>query len=212
MSKINLDKYFVEFDEKFKDLQEINAEWYLSNLNVNAFCSKAKAKDSKNNFSEEYIRARFTYALIHSGLYDKEYICIEFGRDWLVLNGTKLDFKIKEIQKIEEVYKRFNNQNLTHNMILENLTFGFWVGLFHSYYNRQIWGKKDCNMMSRIFPHLTEKQRSFKKISKDIDTIRKFRNKIFHFADILSENLDEMEALLTKYTKGVYNGKEFIIW
>jgi hypothetical protein len=55
MNKVNLDKYFVEFNEKFKDLQEINAQWHESNLNLKAFiCSKAKIRDSKNNFSEEY--------------------------------------------------------------------------------------------------------------------------------------------------------------
>jgi len=37
MNKVNLDKYFVEFNEKFKDLQEINAQWHESNLNLKAF-------------------------------------------------------------------------------------------------------------------------------------------------------------------------------
>ena len=79
MNKINLDKYFAEFDARFKDLQEINFQWYEENLNIKAFCSKAKTKDSKGGLSEEYIRARFVYALVCSGMYDKEYICVEFG-------------------------------------------------------------------------------------------------------------------------------------
>jgi type I restriction enzyme M protein len=115
MSKINLDKYFFEFDEKFKDLQEINAEWYESNLNIKAFCSKAKTKDSKNDFSEEYIRARFTYALVHSGIYDKEYICIEFGfpkgNGGKSLNPDIVVFKNKDWLKDYEEAKA--NKNFT---------------------------------------------------------------------------------------------------
>lgn len=162
------------------------------------------------DISESFYRKLYIFETFLRNRIDVEFTKT-FGKNWLVLNQTKFQFQERGIEKIKEVHKRFKNKSLTPTIILENLTFGFWVGLFHSYYNRQIWGKKDCNMMSRIFPHLTEKQRAFKTVSKDIDKIRRFRNKIFHFADILSENLDEMDVLLTKYTKGVYNGKEFII-
>ena len=180
--------------QKYKSL---NQEWlYLCEKNI--------------DISESFYRKLYIFETFLRNRIDIEFTKT-FGKNWLVLNQTKFQFQERGVDKIKEVHTRFKNTDLTHNMILENLTFGFWVGLFHGYYNRQIWGKKDCNMMARIFPHLTEKQRAFKKISKDIDTIRKLRNKIFHFADILSENLDEMETLLTKYTKGVYNGKEFLI-
>ncbi|MCT8249147.1 N-6 DNA methylase [Proteus vulgaris] len=75
----NLKKYLSEFDEKFKDLEEINQEFYKDIVGVVAYNSKAKAKDVKGAYSEEYIRARFVYALVNSGLYPKEYICVEFG-------------------------------------------------------------------------------------------------------------------------------------
>ena len=41
-------------------------------------CLKAKAKDSSGNYSEEYIRTRFVYSLVKSGLFPKEVLCIEF--------------------------------------------------------------------------------------------------------------------------------------
>jgi type I restriction enzyme M protein len=72
-------KFQEEFDLKFKDLEEINSDWYSSHLKITAYCSTAKAKDTKGGFSEEYIRARFVWSLIHSGMYHKEYICVEFG-------------------------------------------------------------------------------------------------------------------------------------
>ena len=66
-------------------------------------------------------------------------------------------------------------------------------------------------MIEHIFPYIHATERGLDVIQKDIDTIRKLRNKIFHFADILSEDLDKMEGLIHKHTKGVYNGKEFLI-
>lgn len=75
---MNLKQYYDEFDIKFKDLKEINKKFY-TDMGIVAFNSKAKTKDSQKNFSEEYIRARFIYSLVHSGLYPKEYICVEFG-------------------------------------------------------------------------------------------------------------------------------------
>lgn len=75
---MNLKKYYNEFDEKFKDLEEIDKKFY-EDMGVIAYNSKVKTKDVQGAYSEEYIRARFVYSLVYSGLYPKEYICVEFG-------------------------------------------------------------------------------------------------------------------------------------
>jgi type I restriction enzyme M protein len=75
---MNLKQYYDEFDMKYGTLEEIDKSFY-KNLGVVSFISKAKTKDINGELSEEYIRARFVYSLIHSGLYPKEYICVEFG-------------------------------------------------------------------------------------------------------------------------------------
>ncbi len=75
----NLKQYFEEFDNKFSTLEEIDRNFYEKEIGVIAFNSKATTKDKQNSFSEEYIRARFVYSLVYSGMYSKEYICIEFG-------------------------------------------------------------------------------------------------------------------------------------
>ncbi len=75
---MNLKQYYDKFDTKFKDLKEIDKKFY-EDMGIIAFNSKAKTIDASGNYSEEYIRARFVYAIVYSGLYPKEYICIEFG-------------------------------------------------------------------------------------------------------------------------------------
>ena len=79
MSKPKLQDYFNKFDSKFSSLNLIDKKWYKDELGIISFCSKANTKDTKGNFSEEYIRARFVWSLINSGMYNKEYICVEFG-------------------------------------------------------------------------------------------------------------------------------------
>ncbi len=79
MSNPKLQDYFNKFDSKFSSLNLIDKNWYKDELGIISFCSKANTKDTKGNFSEEYIRARFVWSLINSGMYNKEYICVEFG-------------------------------------------------------------------------------------------------------------------------------------
>lgn len=74
-----LQDYMNQFDEIYKDLEIIDSNWYENEIGAFANCSKTTKKDKKNNFSEEYIRARFVWSLVNSGKYNKEYICVEFG-------------------------------------------------------------------------------------------------------------------------------------
>lgn len=71
-------EYFAQFDEKYKDLAYIDNNFYKDEIWVTSYISKAPTRDTKWNFSEEYIRARFVYALVFSWKYQKEYICVEF--------------------------------------------------------------------------------------------------------------------------------------
>lgn len=72
-------KYFEQFEKKFSKLEKIDCNFYEKEVGVKSFCSSAKSKDLKGNWSEEWIRARFIWSLINSGKYQKEYICVEFG-------------------------------------------------------------------------------------------------------------------------------------
>jgi len=75
-----LKKYFLEFEKKYKNIEKIDSNWYKNEIGVVAFNSSAKIKDSKGNYSEEWYRARFVWSLVFSGMYNKEYICIEFSQ------------------------------------------------------------------------------------------------------------------------------------
>lgn len=70
---------FNEFQTKYKadSLLIITPEWYKNELGVTSYNKSAPALNKEGKFSEEYVRARFVYSLIHSSKFDRENICVE---------------------------------------------------------------------------------------------------------------------------------------
>ena len=99
--------YLEEFDIKYIDIEKFNNAFYEKEIWVKSFISKANAKDSKWWYSEEYIRARFIYAMVNSWKYSKEYICVEFGYPkWNTKTPLKPDVAIfKDKNWLEEFEK-----------------------------------------------------------------------------------------------------------
>lgn len=115
-------KYFEQFDTKYSVLGEIDSFFYEKELGVKAFCNTAKTKDTQGNLSEEYIRARFVFAMIQSGAYQKEYICVEFGfpkgNGGKSLNPDIAVFKTKEwISLWDEAKKTKNFSKVRQNIL-----------------------------------------------------------------------------------------------
>jgi len=119
----NLQSYLGKFDTQFSDLEFIDKKWYQEQVGVVAFNSKASVKDSKGNFSEEYIRARFVWSLVNSGMYNKEYICVEFGfpkgNTKTRLKPDIVVFKNKDwLKDYEEAEKRKNFSKIRKNLLV----------------------------------------------------------------------------------------------
>lgn len=112
MSKIFKD-YLTDFDIKFKDLDFIDKSFHEKELGVVSFASKANCKDTNGNFSEEYIRTRFVYALVNSGFFPKEILCIEFnipkGNNGKALKPDVVAFKNTDWLKVYEDAKANKN-------------------------------------------------------------------------------------------------------
>ena len=109
---MNIKKYMDKFDDDFSMLNEIDSKWYEENIGVFANCSKSQTRDKQGNFSEEYIRARMVWALVNSGMYNKEYICVEFefpkGNKAKSINPDIIVFKNKDWK---ELWKEAKSKN-----------------------------------------------------------------------------------------------------
>ncbi|MCK4649760.1 N-6 DNA methylase [Candidatus Pacearchaeota archaeon] len=122
MSDEKFQDYFRKFESKYSKLDLIDKDWYEKELNISAFCSKAKTKDAKGNFSEEWFRARMTWSMVNSGTYNKEYICVEFsqpkGNTKTPLRADIVVFKEKEWLKTYEKAKQNKDFREMNKMML----------------------------------------------------------------------------------------------
>lgn len=100
------------------------------------------------------------------------------GVTWLT-NGQLLQPEQKQVQ---DVIDRLINEGkgTTPADITAALNFGFWTSLFRKDYEQKL-----RPILPRIFPYVTPtSDRTRKNISDRLNTIRKFRNRIFHFEPI----------------------------
>ncbi len=119
----NILNYFEAFEKKFEILQFIDSKWYEDELGVKSFCSKASTKDKSGKHSEEYIRARLVWSLINSGMFQKEYMCVEFpipkGNGGKSINPDVVIFKNKDWHKdFEYASKNKDFKSIRQNMLV----------------------------------------------------------------------------------------------
>lgn len=165
-----LKDYFNKFDSKFKNLEKIDREWYEAELGVTSFSSTAKVKDTTGEFSEEYIRARFVWGLINSGMYQKEYVCIEFsipkGNKAKSLNPDIVVFKNKDWL---DDYKKAK-ENKDFSIIRKNV-----LVIFESKKNNVTVGSAIENQLRSAMELNTSKDRIFGVYFDNMDDILIFK-------------------------------------
>jgi len=72
-------------------------------------------------------------------------------------------------------------KDFTIGKVVANLNFGFWTNLCVKKYNSKIWNKPKC--FYGVFVNYPHKQ-SIKYIAKKLYSIRRFRNRVFHYEKI----------------------------
>lgn len=99
----------------------------------------------------------------HTWLDDNEYKTL-----LKAYNDTKDECKLK-------------SKDFTIGKVVANLNFGFWTNLCVKQYNAKIWNKPKC--FYGVFPNYPYKL-SINVIAKKLYTIRRFRNRVFHYEKI----------------------------
>lgn len=101
----------------------------------------------------------------------------KFGReDWYkIIPSTRglngLNYYITEAQR--HISNR--GEIVTAPKIIAELTFGFWVSLVNSQYEKILW-----HDLRRAFPFMSKSLRQRKNISAPLNNFRIFRNRVFH--------------------------------
>lgn len=108
----------------------------------------------------------------------------KFGEDWLIREADFLHTsQIAQIRKAKaQITAR--NETLHKDKLLAELNLGFWTSLFKSPYSNIM----RFGTLKNIFPSLPNKQTMLlnrKIISAKLNHIREFRNRVFHYENIL---------------------------
>ena len=74
---------------------------------------------------------------------------------------------------IAQITKR--KEKVTTDKIIAELTFGFWVALLNSQYERVLW-----KYLRKAFPYMPKRMRQRKNLSAPCNALRQLRNRIFH--------------------------------
>lgn len=79
-----------------------------------------------------------------------------------------------EIDKAKSLIRN-RGEKVSTDKIISELTFGFWVMLLNSQYERTLW-----KSLRKAFPNLPKKDRQRKNVSSPCNALRRLRNRIFH--------------------------------
>lgn len=86
----------------------------------------------------------------------------------------ELDSFVLEIdQAKKQIIHR--GEEVTADKLISELTFGFWVTLLNSQYERILW-----KSLRKAFPYMPKQDRKRKNISSPCNSLRRLRNRIFH--------------------------------
>lgn len=67
------------------------------------------------------------------------------------------------------------HETVSPSKLIAELTLGFWVSLLNSEYEKVLW-----KHLRRAFPYMPKNMRQRKNVSAPLNSIRSFRNRIFH--------------------------------
>lgn len=181
-------------------------EELLSPKKVAAY--KIKFSDSWfEAYKSELELAKEIFAYLHFlEIFLRNKIATEFNADfsdWLLDSRSTLKLNFKEKEKVGKVLTELSKMGKEPNLdnIISSLNFGFWTNLFHKSYHVPVWQRN--KMLKRVFPFLKPHQRNLKQIQQEMEAIRKFRNRIFHFESMQSWDFEKMNDLIDKFIFGL---------
>ncbi|QFR43751.1 Abi family protein [Sulfurimonas xiamenensis] len=113
-------------------------------------------------------------------------------------------FKIN--QAIELLQRR--RESVSKHKIIAELSFGFWVNLFKKPYDKKL----RINDLKKIFPNLPPKSVALinrEKIYKELNHIRNFRNRVFHYEKVVNKDgynmvFEEINEILRYFDNDIY--------
>ncbi|MEA3521643.1 MAG: hypothetical protein U9R50_01575 [Campylobacterota bacterium] len=134
-------------------------------------------------------------------------VTFKISKDWLSSSILHEDTKWKIKEAKNKILQR--KEIVTHEKIIAELPFGFWTSLFRKSYSNLL-RIKDIQF---IFPNLPTKNKKMINrniLDKQLNHIRKFRNRVFHYERVINKSSyadieHSIYELLVYFDKQIYD-------
>lgn len=186
--KISLIKKYIS-SERFRSYSGIDE--YLENL---VFSKKA------------YIPLSILEISLKNSINDL--LTDKLGENWLENKDFLTNDSLRKIEEAKKIlYKRA--EPISKSKIIAELSFGFWVNLFKKPYEMKL-RTKDIQKIFTNLPPKKEKIINREVIYKELNHIRNFRNRVFHYEKVINKDnynqiFDEIDEVLFYFDKELFD-------
>lgn len=186
--KISLIKKYIS-SERFRSYSGIDE--YLENL---VFSKKA------------YIPLSILEISLKNSI--NELLTEKLGENWLENKDFLTNDSLRKIEEAKKIlYKRA--EPISKSKIIAELSFGFWVNLFKKPYEKKL-RTKDIQKIFTNLPPKKEKIINREVIYKELNHIRNFRNRVFHYEKVINKDnynqiFDEIDEVLFYFDKELFD-------
>ncbi|MCT7533912.1 hypothetical protein N5T95_00060 [Aliarcobacter cryaerophilus] len=186
--KISLIKKYIS-SERFRSYSGIDE--YLENL---VFSKKA------------YIPLSILEISLKNSINDL--LTDKLGENWLENKDFLTNDSLRKIDEARNIlYKRA--ELISKSKIIAELSFGFWVNLFKKPYEKKL-RTKDIQKIFTNLPPKKEKIINREVIYKELNHIRNFRNRVFHYEKVINKDnynqiFDEIDEVLFYFDKELFD-------
>lgn len=182
-------------------MTEIAIKKYISDARFNKYSSFDEYQKNLVLSSQFYIPLSILEVSLRNAI--NSYFVNLYGQNWILNEAQFLQHDA--LEKISQAKAKLQDrhEDITHAKLTAELTLGFWTSLFQKPYDKTM----RLQTLKGIFSNLPKQEVKFidrKIISAQLNHIRKFRNRIFHFEKIIHKaefdtiqgDIDEMLGFL----------------
>ena len=137
-----------------------------------------------------------------------ELLTEKLGENWLENKDFLTNDSLRKIEEAKKIlYKRA--EPISKSKIIAELSFGFWVNLFKKPYEMKL-RTKDIQKIFTNLPPKKEKIINREVIYKELNHIRNFRNRVFHYEKVINKDnynqiFDEIDEVLFYFDKELFD-------
>ncbi|MCT7433413.1 Abi family protein [Aliarcobacter cryaerophilus] len=137
-----------------------------------------------------------------------ELLTEKLGENWLENKDFLTNDSLRKIEEAKKIlYKRA--ELISKSKIIAELSFGFWVNLFKKRYEMKL-RTKDIQKIFTNLPPKKEKMINREVIYKELNHIRNFRNRVFHYEKVINKDnynqiFDEIDEVLFYFDKELFD-------